>query len=109
MPAKVSRKYDRLTKYLNSVISNEGMSPKVRMQATETLNSIYSRHEHYADRAAARKERAELRALGIKSGTVPQVPAEPEAPEPSAFEATTEERRRFDEILGRSQRIDSQR
>ena len=74
MAVKVSRKYDRLTKFLNSVIGNEGISPKVRMSAAETLNSIYSRHEHYCERSAARKERAEVRALAIDQGTpVPPV------------------------------------
>ena len=72
---KVSRKYDTLTKYLRSVIGNEALSQRTRMQAAETLNSIYSRHEHYTERAAQRAERSLARKMTIEQGTpVPVIP-----------------------------------
>src|SRR5271170_3194206 len=75
MAVKVSRKYDTLTKYLRSVIVNEALSQRMRMQAADTLNSIYSRHEHYSERAAQRAERALARKLAIEQGTpVPVIP-----------------------------------
>jgi hypothetical protein len=102
MEARVTRKYDALTKFLRETVANEKASPKVRMQASDTLNSIYSRHEHYAEKQAARAERREVRALGLNA-PIPrkkgeETPTEAEVPELSPEDI---ERAQINAILGR--------
>jgi hypothetical protein len=68
MATKLKRKYDTLTKFLQETIANEKISHRVRMSAAERLDGIYSKHRFYEEKAAARKERTELRAQGMKAG-----------------------------------------
>lgn len=60
---KVPRKLDVLIKFYKQTISNEKISHRVRMQAAERLSGIYTAHMIQAEKAAARKAKAEARAL----------------------------------------------
>ena len=62
---KINKTYGTLTRFLRSVIENAKTPLKVRLQAAERLDGLYSRHQDYAEKSAAREERKELRALGI--------------------------------------------
>jgi hypothetical protein len=60
---KVSRRYDKLVKFFRDTLANESITHRVRMQAAERLSEIYARHDEAAEKAAARKDRAETRAV----------------------------------------------
>lgn len=60
------RKFDVLVKFLRQTIANQSIKHSVRMQAAVRLDDLLARELHYAARAAARKERAEIRALAVQ-------------------------------------------
>jgi hypothetical protein len=64
---KVSRRYDKLVKFFRDTLANESITHRVRMQAAERLSEIYARHDEAAEKAAARKDRAETRAVSGQS------------------------------------------
>jgi hypothetical protein len=67
MAVKVPRKMDTLIRFFKEVIANDKMSIRVRMQAAQRLDDLYSRHEM----AASRKERSELRKKAGQEAVVP--------------------------------------
>jgi hypothetical protein len=62
------------------------------MQPPERLDGLYARHELYAEKAAARKGRAELRALAGQ-GQGSAIPLQESIPETDATEETDESQR----------------
>jgi len=62
MAVQASRKFDELVKFYKSMMK-DAKSEKVRMDAATQLDALWARQQHYAERAATRKERAELRAM----------------------------------------------
>ena len=66
MKAKVSRKYDVLTKFLKQIITSS-KNERLRMAAAERLDGIYARHEQYEQQALQRRHRAELKALAVQA------------------------------------------
>jgi hypothetical protein len=106
---KISRTYGALTRFLRSVIENPKTPLKVRMQAAERLDGLYSRHQDYTEKSAAREERKELRALGIykpipnnfkKKGEETPEEQTPEELSPEELKANLE-RAEIDRILNR--------
>lgn len=59
---KVPRKLDPLIRFFKETISNDKVSLRTRMSAAVRLDDIYARHALMEEKAAARKERSELRA-----------------------------------------------
>ena len=83
MAAKVPRKKDALIRFFRTTMGNEAVKLNVRFQAAERLAEIYAKAEFYAERQAARQERAELRALGQPT-PIPTETPEVEGPDAEA-------------------------
>jgi len=83
MAVQASRKFDELVKFYKGMMK-DAKSEKVRMDAATQLDALWARQQHYAERAAARKERAELRELAAREqgGDIPaQEPIQDDADE----------------------------
>jgi hypothetical protein len=61
------REYGELTEFLRKTVANPKATVKLRMQAATRLDDLFARHEMLEEKAAARAERRELRALGLNA------------------------------------------
>jgi hypothetical protein len=102
MGVQASRKFDELVKFYKSMMK-DAKSEKVRMDAATQLDALWARQQHYAERAAARKERLELRKTGAgKSVVTPdeETTADTEKELSEAELKELEEQRIFDKVMG---------
>ena len=103
------REYGELTEFLRKTVANPKATVKLRMQAATRLDDLFARHEMLEEKAAARAERRELRALGLNA-PIPRKKGEETTVEPETVEQTPDqlaeerERQQINQILGRADR-----
>jgi hypothetical protein len=101
MPVQASRKFDELVRFYK-LMMRDAKSEKVRMDAATQLDALWARQQHYAERAAARKERLELRKTGLGKAvvTVAASDANGEGEVSEAEQRELSEQEVFDKVLG---------
>jgi hypothetical protein len=93
------RHYAEVIAFLKQTVKNPKASLRMRMSAAQRLDDIFARHMEAEERETIRQERADARALGIKSGAPVQQVPEPDDT-PVELSATDLERQRIDTALG---------